>query len=324
MIDHPIADFTKAWIRKGDRTALTNLTEGLYQTAGMQWEEAGPGKKTHHGEAIDPARAAHCTIGQEQGRTGAFIKALYAAVLEKKLQHPHRPIRVAELGSGPLAPISLSVASQFRPEDIQVTAVDIFERSIGKVNKLVNALKLQDHVENTFAGDLLTDSWAHLNPDIVVLEVMMPGLIDEPQGAAAATLAPQFSEDTIWIPETILVSGELFHGYNCPPNKRIKLGEICHIGDDFRSRARGGHPRIDLISVNKTFQLPHPAPTSFHLGVHTEVQLRGPHKVTSPSRIVQTEVSACMGRVNEGDTQVHIHYKMGDQTINYNSSRRTE
>ncbi|QQR55199.1 hypothetical protein IPG41_01395 [Candidatus Peregrinibacteria bacterium] len=306
----------------GDPHALAQLTQGLFDEAGMASispSDTG-GTNTGYGDALDPVRAAHCTIRNESQRTGALIRGLYQKVNELRQKYPNRPVRIAELGCGPLAPIALSVASLFQPEEVRLLLVDIHNESLAILERLSEKLKLKGHIETLEQGNLLVGNWGHLRPDIVVLEVMMAALLREPQGAVTAHLAPQFEPSTLWLPQKIEVTGSLFHGSETPASKWISLGPICSIDPHFRERAREGTPLQKLISVKRGFQLPEPLTRTQNLRLHTRVEVIPGIEIPLGSVITKDVISECNGRAQTGHRGIHVRYTMGADHVDFHST----
>lgn len=160
---------------------------------------------TETGVALDPWRASLSL--DDRGRTAAFIRGCVLAVESLLATRPKRPIHVIEAGCGPLAALSIPLMSRFGPEQLQVTLIDIHQKSIDTARHVVDRLELSDRLRNTICDDLMVMDLAD-NADVVVLETMYAALFREPQVALMRRLVRRLPS-AIFVPESISVDLQL-------------------------------------------------------------------------------------------------------------------
>lgn len=154
------------------------------------------------GVALSPEDAGRCVVDTQ--RTVMFIRGILAAVRRSIERSPGRPIHLVYAGCGPYATLALPLALCLPPEQLQLTLIDIHERSIEAVRRIIGALRLQDWVRECLVCDATTYVHPRGSPlDILVIEAMQKALEKEPQVALTLNLARQLSANGTLIPEGV-------------------------------------------------------------------------------------------------------------------------
>ncbi|TDQ80173.1 SAM-dependent methyltransferase [Sphingobacterium yanglingense] len=184
--------------------AVLGLSEFLFELADIQQSD---NQRTHlstpSGNAIGPFWAASCS--KELFRTQRFIKALHQAIGDK-LQSVDGPIHVLYAGTGPFALLALPIMTQFSPEEVQFTLLEINPISFEKMNNCISELGLKDYINATHCVDAVKYKLNEKNIDILISETMCNGLYKEPQVSILLNLVSQLDQDCTIIPELIEVS----------------------------------------------------------------------------------------------------------------------
>lgn len=195
------------------------------------------------GVALSPRDAARCVVDTQ--RTVMFVRGIHTAVRRSIERSPDRPIHLLYAGCGPYATLALPLAMCFPPEQLQLTLIDIHERSIEAVQRIIVGLQLHDWVREC----LVCDATTYVHPPgsplhILVIEAMQKALEKEPQVALTLNLARQLSANGTLIPEEIRLDACLADlsrefglfpaGHEgAPPSestrRRIDLGTILHL-----------------------------------------------------------------------------------------------
>jgi hypothetical protein len=155
------------------------------------------------GVAINPQAAAHCVVDYQ--RSVVFIRGVYAAIKTVKTRFPDTVIDILYAGCGPFATLLLPALGKFTPGTLNITLLDIHQRSLDSAEQLLAYFDLSDQRVQTVRGDAA--SYQHPgNLHLVIAETMQKALEQEPQYAVTANLAPQLCHAGIFIPENIEVT----------------------------------------------------------------------------------------------------------------------
>ncbi len=158
------------------------------------------------GVAINPRAAAHCV--QDYQRSVVFIRGVYAAINVLKIRLAGAPLEILYAGCGPFATLLLPLLGKFSAGELNITLLDIHQRSLNSVKLLVEYFGFSAHEVSTIEGD----ACFYKHPKklhLVIAETMQKALEQEPQFALTANLGQQIYPEGIFIPQRIDVNFSL-------------------------------------------------------------------------------------------------------------------
>ncbi|MEW4924617.1 hypothetical protein [Algibacter sp. 2305UL17-15] len=158
-----------------------------------------------NGIALSKKHAADCI--KDYKRTSRFLKGVYKAIVSCAENFPDTELNILYAGCGPYATLVLPLLSFFKPEQLNITLLDINKSSIESIKRIVSELKMDSYFGDIIVADATTYKYPEtLNLHLVISETMFNALTKEPQVAVTDNLAPQLIEKGILIPEEIDVS----------------------------------------------------------------------------------------------------------------------
>lgn len=187
--------------------------------------------KLEGGKAISPKEAAHCVL--DFARTTQFLRGIYAAIIELQKRFSTETLEILYAGCGPYAALIAPLLTLFQPKDLRLTLIDIHQRSIAGVEKIISELKFEDFIAEILCADAITYQ-DDTKPHLIICESMQNALQKEPQFALTLNLAPQLIENGIFIPQKISVQACLANSSKefsteGEERERIYLGEIFNL-----------------------------------------------------------------------------------------------
>jgi hypothetical protein len=222
------------------------------------------------GEALSPRDAARCIW--DLARTSRFIRGIYAAIIELQQRFPGQRLEVLYAGTGPFAPLVIPILDRFSPDLLRVTFLDIHQRSLAAVAKILTVLEFEDYAAGMVEAD--ATKYKHETPlHLIVCEVLQKVLKKEPQVPATRNLAPQLAEGGVFIPQKISIDaclGNISSEMTDNPRPRIPLGNILTLDAD----ALRQDPDADLPAV--TIEIPDADISKIDLLMLTNLQIFGP------------------------------------------------
>ena len=214
------------------------------------------------GTAISPRDAARCL--RDSARTTTFMRGLRAAVADATRRFPGQTIEVLYAGCGPFATLALPLIVERDPIEVQLTLVDVHERSLDAARRLYERLDALAYIRrfvHADAAEYAVD--ADRPPHVVVSETMQQALVREPQVAITRRLAPQLVPGGILVPERVTVeacladlSREFTLDAARPAERdRIALGTLLELSREARDPFRPVVVEIPAVAPRFHFHL---------------------------------------------------------------------
>ena len=234
---------------------------------------------TPGGIAISPTMAAMCV--EDFARTVEFIRGTHDAINDIASKTTGRPVRVLYAGCGPWAPIAVPVMTVLTPAEALFTLLDIHQESIDSTRRMIESLRLHDHVFEFEVADATT---YEINPgeppDVIVIEMLRTGLQSEPQVAVAEHLIRQ-APGAIMIPVEVMIDLVLLNparefelaadaGGDQIERDRIHVGRVMTIDRATLLSPERGIPSSEL-------RLPDHDPTRYQPMLCTTIRIYGDH-----------------------------------------------
>ncbi|AGA92235.1 hypothetical protein Thimo_3579 [Thioflavicoccus mobilis 8321] len=140
-------------------------------------------------------------------RVSRFLQGIERAIGEAQTRFPSITIHLLYAGTGPYATLVTPLLTRHSPAGLQVTMLDIHRESLDSLRAILGALGLEAFVK----AYLQTDASRYRHPKndpihIVVSETMTSGLMMEMQVPITLNLAPQLTENGLWIPESVRIT----------------------------------------------------------------------------------------------------------------------
>ena len=154
-----------------------------------------------NGIALCTTFAALCI--QDVMRTRQFIRGIYQAITDKRSES-QKPVHVFYAGTGPFATLLLPVLTKFDSQQIRLTLMDVNEKTLEYLDKVIQALSIEDYIDEIVCADASTYQFEeHQQVDVLVSETMQYGLVKEQQVPIMINLVRQLPKDSIVIPNNI-------------------------------------------------------------------------------------------------------------------------
>ncbi len=176
----------------------------LYSLADLDLsrEEYRENIHTDTGKAIGTTWAAMCL--DDLLRTRRFIKGIFMAVEDLMKSSPQRPVRLLYAGCGPFAPLVQLLTTQYSPEEIQFTLLEINPHSYAFVKQVFKQLSLEEYLHNVYLCDAATVKLQEAATiDLIISETMQHALVKEQQVPITYNMLSQLREDVLLIPQSI-------------------------------------------------------------------------------------------------------------------------
>jgi len=202
------------------------------------------------GVAINPRAAAHCV--RDYRRSVVFIRGVYAAIHSAMARFPGTPLDILYAGCGPFATLLLPLLGKFKAGELSIHLLDIHQRSLDSVGRLLGALGFSGYRVNTVQADACT--YQHPGTvHLIIAETMQKSLEQEPQFAVTANLAPQLHPQGIFIPEIIEVELCLAH----LDRERASYKKLQKIDRDMQLSTGQRQPLATVLTLSPELAISH-------------------------------------------------------------------
>ncbi len=267
-----------------------------------------------HGLAIDPYSAGTCL--NDIIRSTQYTRGLYAAIKDLQEIIKNRPVHIVYGGCGPYAPFVMAMATQFSPEQVQFTVIDIHKESLEAVKSIAEELGFRDYFRKYVQEDAVTYQVEDDLPvDIGLAECLNKGLIKEPQLGISVNLVNQMEDHGIMIPERIKIDA-----YMINPRTEFSYIEKEENGKVTIHRAEAAKHRVHiahLLDVSKPVIKELVKITSGNLLHNYDVEIgkfkipdREPEKNTLMyTTLINTYGSFWIDEYQSGLTQPHLEHE---------------
>lgn len=263
------------------REVCNGLQDFFHTLTGYQFPEFSRQEhiSTREGQAVDTRTASLCI--NDFLRTQRFIAALNEAIADCRRKNPGSPVTVLYAGTGPFATLATPLITRWRPEELQLIAVEVNPASLNLLEKTIKALDMQPYMAALLPADacqlVLPGS---LTPDILLSETMKPALEKEPQAALVRHMLPQCKPAAIMIPEAITISVALHGLLALHPDRLSGLGEIWRLDANWVRGLAGPVSGALCWEEEREVDLPVPWPEELpNISLLTDMELYGRYRL---------------------------------------------
>jgi predicted RNA methylase len=173
--------------------------------------------------------------------------------------------------------LSVATATQFAPEEVEYSLLDVHRQSIDNSKSIISKMKMEEYFEGYVCDDAVNvDLNNHMKkkPHIIVTEVMNTALMEEPQAAVTKNLVPQLENGGMIVPENVIVSAVLLTNTH-----KITLGKIIELTKDhIFDILNQSDINEKVITIEKSFTVPVPVKASM-LVLDTDIHIFGDQKL---------------------------------------------
>lgn len=227
---------------------------------------------TAYGKAVSTITAAQCAEDYERGRV--FIQGVYQAVQDQLAVKDQEPVRLLYAGTGPFGWLVLPLLSMFTAEQLQVTALDIHEQSLGRFRKLCEDYEVADRISDWVCADACC--WIPEQSmvfDIILSETMKYLLQQEPQVQIFSWLQQFLAPEGVLIPESVTLGVTLL--WKAETAHQIFLGDAFKLDCHSAREIANGNEQV----LSQSFLLPDFEPGPVDLKLSTYIQVYQNHQL---------------------------------------------
>ena len=159
-----------------------------------------------NGIAISPNDAMRCFQGTS--RTAKYLKAIYHQVRLLIKQYPDRSVELVYAGCGPWGSLITPLLVLFKPQQLQVTFIDLHSTSLNSLKKIVKYLRCESLV-SSYANMDATRYQHTKKIDLIVTETLYNGLHSEGIVSIIRHLTRQLSKKGVIVPKRVVIDAYL-------------------------------------------------------------------------------------------------------------------
>lgn len=187
-----------------------------------------------HGYALQPTAAARCLLDVK--RTVAFLRGLWAAIVEMRRRLGPEPMEIVYAGTGPFATLALPLLPLLPQEPFAFTFIDVHADALSMLQRSVERLHVD--VETRFVH---ADAVRYTHPmqiHIALTETMQQALTKEPFVSVVSNLRQQLHSQGFLIPERVAISAAmidpecLMQGWTGTDKRPRELGQLLEVTRD--------------------------------------------------------------------------------------------
>lgn len=213
-----------------------------------------------------PVQAAKCL--KEAVRSHRFLTGIKQAIDDTLQQNDC--VELLYAGSGPWGSIVIPLLHFYKPEQLQITLLDIHQTNIDSISRVIEGLNLQDFFKEISLAD--ATKWKPEKQehkfDIVVSETMNNMLKREPQVAIFAHLQQFLTDSGSLIPEAVRVQCWA-QSAKATDSKQIKVKDLFVLDKASAKEVR----EKQLSDINGQFTLPADISLPCHLEFATVIDV---------------------------------------------------
>ncbi|MEP3654067.1 MAG: phytanoyl-CoA dioxygenase [Litorimonas sp.] len=180
---------------------------------------------TASGMALGLNHAAQCLL--DYHRTIKILQGLFKVIKDRQSECPGETINIFYAGCGPYAPFVPMIASQFNPEDLQFSLLEINKPSLDSAKRLIKGLSLEAYIKDYHLADAVTFEI----PDAASFHILYSETLDallfrECYVPILANMLPQLRDTVTLIPNNVVLTAELFSNDENTANEKSETVTI--------------------------------------------------------------------------------------------------
>ena len=207
------SEIVKILNKETNYTEIKNSIDALYDTFSSitklngKLQRPEPSTLLIYGSILSPQTSAGSILNYV--RTTKFLRGIKRGIDDKLNLVNGKKVKVLYVGSGPFADLILPLIPLYLNSQIEISIIDIHQKSIDAVNLLVSYFKFENYFKKIEAIDPLTFKKTEGNYDLIIIDHLQKALSVEPQVALTNHFSQFLSSDGILIPEEIKISSAL-------------------------------------------------------------------------------------------------------------------
>lgn len=227
-----------------------------------------------NGIALCTTFAALCA--QDVMRTRQFVKGVYQAIQDVQ-QKKSDPVHLFYAGTGPFATLILPVLTKVSSKDLRLHLMDVNEKTLSYLDKVLKALDIQDYVEKIICGDATQYQIEHPKGiDILVSETMQHGLVKEQQVPIMMNLVSQLDKNAVVIPNNIQLNLALKSSsanFIMDWKNDLMYKQLTHLWDFTPEFIHASNPNQNIFELSQDIDFSNEEETYDKLVVLTNIQV---------------------------------------------------
>lgn len=192
------------------KASIDNLYNNFSEISQLngKLQKAELGSILPSGEALSPQTAAGSIL--DYIKTTKFLRGIKKGIDFQLDTLKKEKINIMYVGTGPFASLIFPLLPIYTDKQLEITAIDYHEETIGAMNKIINEYCYGNYFDEILAIDATTyQNSKHKQFDIIIIDTVQKALFKEPQVALTNHFSKFLTKDGILIPEEIKISAVL-------------------------------------------------------------------------------------------------------------------